>query len=60
MQMNAVLNQRRYDENWEIIKEELRQKCNQIYYMSQALDNVEMMKKSMCFCEEKLGCHITK
>ncbi len=59
MQMQASFYLHQNHQKWDVQKEELRLKCNEIYYMSMGIDDVEMMGKSKCFCEEKLGCQIT-
>lgn len=46
-------------QDWETEKIELVELCNEIYYMSMAIEDDEMMKLIKQFCEEKLKCQIT-
>lgn len=45
--------------HWDEKRIELIQRCNEIYYMSMAIEHDEMMKKAEDFCKEQLGCQIT-
>ena len=47
-------------DDWERKVSALIEKCNAIYYMSMTLEDEDMMMLAERFCEEKLGCQITK
>ena len=59
--MKVIAEQELYQNTnrWHEKRIELIERCNEIYYMSMAIENQDMMKKSECFCREKLGCQIT-
>lgn len=44
---------------WETEKDELVELCNEIYYMSMAIEDNQMMRQVKQFCEENLECQIT-
>lgn len=59
MKMLAEFHLYKQTDDWEERRRNLLQRCNEIYYMSMAIDDVEMMQKAECFCKEQLGCQIT-
>jgi hypothetical protein len=59
MKMLAEFHLYKQTDDWEEKRRSLVQRCNEIYYMSMTIDDVEMMEKAECFCKEQLGCQIT-
>lgn len=43
---------------WKEKRKELFQRCNEIYYMSMAIDDADMMEKVKVFSEDKIGWQI--
>ena len=58
MKMLAEFHLYKQTDNWEERRRKLVQRCNEIYYMSMTIDDVEMMKKAEFFCKEQLNCQI--
>lgn len=46
-------------QEWEVKKQEIVERCNEIYYMSMIIEDKEMMEQVKQFCEENLECQIT-
>lgn len=59
MKMTAEYHLYQNAEDWAERRRELIKRCNNIYYVSMALENYEMMEKAEEFCREKLECQIT-
>ncbi|MBQ6844911.1 MAG: hypothetical protein IJO60_09790 [Agathobacter sp.] len=59
MKMLAEFHLYKQTDDWEERRRCLVQRCNEIYYMSMTIDDVEMMQKAECFCKEQLECQIT-
>lgn len=59
MEMLAEFHLYKRTDEWEERRAKLVQRCNEIYYMSMAIDDTEMMEKAESFCREQLGCQIT-
>lgn len=58
MEMRAEFHLYKRTDEWEERRRKLVQRCNEIYYMSMTIDDVEMMKKAEFFCKEQLNCQI--
>ena len=59
MEVLAEFHLHKRADDWEERRVELVQRCNDIYYMSMAIDDTERMEKAGSFCKEQLGCQIT-
>lgn len=58
--MEAEYQMNKNADDWEMKRPALIERCNAIYYMSLTIEDKEMMMQAERFCEEKLGCQITK